>query len=48
MSTAATRFIEEPARSIPVSAEYDVLVVGGGPRASRLRWQRPRTACASG
>ena len=31
MSTAATRFIEEPARSIPVSAEYDVLVVGGGP-----------------
>ncbi|WID94284.1 FAD-dependent oxidoreductase [Bosea vestrisii] len=31
MPTAATRFIEEPARSIPVSAEYDVLVVGGGP-----------------
>ena len=31
MSTASTRFIEEPARSIPVSAEYDVLVVGGGP-----------------
>src|SRR6478735_10522001 len=31
MSTASTRFIEEPARSIPVSADYDVLVVGGGP-----------------
>ncbi len=31
MSSTSTRFIEEPARSIPVSAEYDVLVVGGGP-----------------
>lgn len=47
MSTAATRFIEEPARSIPVSAEYDVLVVGGGPRASPPRSPQRRTACAS-
>lgn len=31
MSKTAVRFIEEPARSIPVSAEYDILVVGGGP-----------------
>jgi len=31
MSKSAARSIEEPARSIPVSAEYDVLVVGGGP-----------------
>ena len=31
MSNTAVRFIEEPARSIPVSADYDVLVVGGGP-----------------
>lgn len=31
MSTPAVRSIEEPARKIPVSAEYDVLVVGGGP-----------------
>ena len=31
MSNTAGRSIEEPARSIPVSAEYDVLVVGGGP-----------------
>jgi hypothetical protein len=31
MSQPAARFIEEPARSIQVSAEYDVLVVGGGP-----------------
>src|SRR5262245_12611850 len=27
----ANSFIEEPARSIPVAAEYDILVVGGGP-----------------
>ncbi len=27
----SVRMIEEPARSIPVRAEYDVLVVGGGP-----------------
>ena len=25
------RFVEEPARQIPVIAETDVLVVGGGP-----------------
>lgn len=25
------RYIEEPARNVPVAAEYDVLVVGGGP-----------------
>lgn len=31
MPSSAVRSIEEPARSIPVSAEYDVLVVGGGP-----------------
>ena len=31
MSQSAPRSIEEPARSIPVSAEYDILVVGGGP-----------------
>jgi hypothetical protein len=31
MSISAARSIEEPARTIPVSAEYDVLVVGGGP-----------------
>src|SRR6187402_3656152 len=31
MSKSAARSVEEPARSIPVSAEYDVLVVGGGP-----------------
>src|SRR6478736_5877735 len=31
MSELPSRFIQEPARSIPVSAEYDVLVVGGGP-----------------
>jgi hypothetical protein len=30
MSTSVRTF-EEPARKIPVSAEYDVLVVGGGP-----------------
>jgi hypothetical protein len=28
---ASSRTIEEPARSTPVRAEYDVLVVGGGP-----------------
>jgi hypothetical protein len=28
---ASQRTIQEPSRSIPVSAEYDVLVVGGGP-----------------
>ena len=31
MPASPVRSIEEPARSIPVSAEYDVLVVGGGP-----------------
>ena len=31
MPVSTGRFIQEPARSIPVSAEYDVLVVGGGP-----------------
>lgn len=31
MSDTQIRTIQEPARSIPVSAEYDVLVVGGGP-----------------
>src|SRR4051812_48991255 len=31
MPIITDRSIEEPARSIPVSAEYDVLVVGGGP-----------------
>jgi len=31
MPSTAVRSIQEPARSIPVSAEYDVLVVGGGP-----------------
>src|SRR5690606_35652524 len=31
MSTTAARSIQEPARSTPIAAEYDVLVVGGGP-----------------
>ncbi|WP_372841078.1 FAD-dependent oxidoreductase [Phaeovulum sp.] len=31
MSKTTIRSIQEPARSIPVAAEYDVLVVGGGP-----------------
>lgn len=31
MPDTAVRTIQEPARSIPVAAEYDVLVVGGGP-----------------
>ena len=31
MPSTAVHSIQEPARSIPVSAEYDVLVVGGGP-----------------
>lgn len=31
MTASQVRSIEEPARQIPVSAEYDVLVVGGGP-----------------
>ena len=31
MTTHTARSIQEPARSIPVFAEYDVLVVGGGP-----------------
>ncbi|MBL8700709.1 MAG: FAD-dependent oxidoreductase [Alphaproteobacteria bacterium] len=31
MSDAPLRFVQEPARAIPVSADYDVLVVGGGP-----------------
>jgi len=31
MPGSQVRTIQEPARSIPVAAEYDVLVVGGGP-----------------
>ncbi|WP_127108295.1 FAD-dependent oxidoreductase [Pararhodobacter zhoushanensis] len=31
MTAPQVRSIEEPARKIPVAAEYDVLVVGGGP-----------------
>ncbi len=31
MTDTAVRYIEEPARSIPVTGNYDVLVVGGGP-----------------
>lgn len=31
MNESNTRAIQEPARSVPVRAEYDVLVVGGGP-----------------
>ncbi|MGH8021581.1 MAG: FAD-dependent oxidoreductase [Opitutaceae bacterium] len=31
MNTPSLASIEEPARSVPVRAEYDVLVVGGGP-----------------
>ena len=31
MKTSETRVIHEPAKSVPVRAEYDVLVVGGGP-----------------
>ena len=31
MSSSAVRSIQEPARSVPVAADYDVLVVGGGP-----------------
>jgi len=31
MNVTLAKTIEEPARSVPVRAEYDVLVVGGGP-----------------
>jgi hypothetical protein len=31
MSQTTTRVIHEPAKTVPVRAEYDVLVVGGGP-----------------
>ena len=31
MKDVSARLIQEPARSVPVRAEYDVLVVGGGP-----------------
>ena len=31
MTNTAVRSIQEPARTTPVAAEYDVLVVGGGP-----------------
>lgn len=31
MQTSDTRVIHEPARTVPVRASYDVLVVGGGP-----------------
>jgi pyruvate/2-oxoglutarate dehydrogenase complex dihydrolipoamide dehydrogenase (E3) component len=29
--TAATRFIREPERQVPVFGEYEVVLVGGGP-----------------
>src|SRR6187549_2670933 len=31
MLHSESRVIQEPARAVPVRAEYDVLVVGGGP-----------------
>src|SRR6476620_4244093 len=31
MSQSDHRVIQEPAKTVPVRAEYDVLVVGGGP-----------------
>src|SRR5687767_1630346 len=31
MKQSDTRVIQEPAKTVPVRAEYDVLVVGGGP-----------------
>src|SRR4051794_29626129 len=31
MKKSETRVIQEPARTVPVRADYDVLVVGGGP-----------------
>jgi len=31
MKVTSPQFIQEPARAVPVRAEYDVLVVGGGP-----------------
>src|SRR5215217_6413671 len=31
MQNSDTRVIHEPAKTVPVRAEYDVLVVGGGP-----------------
>ncbi|MCX6954238.1 MAG: FAD-dependent oxidoreductase, partial [Verrucomicrobia bacterium] len=31
MQKSDPQFIQEPAKSVPVRAEYDVLVVGGGP-----------------
>src|SRR5215213_5141883 len=31
MSSTSTRSIREPARTTPIIADYDVLVVGGGP-----------------
>jgi hypothetical protein len=39
--------ITEPRREIPVRAEVDVLVVGGGPRASWPHVRRQARACAS-
>ena len=48
LPTSDTRVIHEPARTVPVRAEYDVLVVGGGPAASSPRWPRPRTGSKVG
>src|SRR5215208_3980339 len=31
MNQSNTRVIHEPAKTVPIRAEYDVLVVGGGP-----------------
>ena len=36
--------IEEPARQIPVMAETEVLVVGGGPAGLAPRWEPRGTA----
>ena len=31
VTQSPTKFVTEPARQLPVRAEYDVLVLGGGP-----------------